>query len=67
MQRSAGFMTRSGTRHAKKCAKKHVKESPRQLVTPANGPYIKRDRRGQQNHGANRAKNRAKNREVHEH
>jgi hypothetical protein len=52
MRRSAEFMTRSGTL----CSR--AMNRARQLVTPPNGPYIKRDRRGQQNHGANRAKNR---------
>ena len=37
--------------------------TPRQLVAPANGPYISQVHREPQNHGANRAKNRV----VHEH
>ena len=56
MRRLAGFMTRSGHRHVKMCAKKRTKTRTGQLVAPATGPYISKARRGRQN--ADRAKNR---------
>ena len=61
MRRLAGFMTRSGHRHVKMCAKTRTKKRTGQLVAPATGPYISQVyisqvRRGRQN--ANRAKNR---------
>ena len=55
MRRWAGFMTGSGPKAAKRCAKKPTRNRSGQLVAPASGPYIK-VRRGRQN--ATRAKNR---------